>query len=436
MGKSMRKKIYILFFIFIISGSLFAKDVSSVNKKNVPIQKQAIIKPDNDKSKTQLLNEEMSAFVDSILVTIPQNIENLSVAIPAFDHLNNDRVQKNINFAFIEMLVSRLKATEKYELIAPKKVARMQRNLDLKNSLYESKKEALLGEVIDADFLIVGKLESNKDKSLEQVTVKVIDVKRKSIVTEKTGSFERKPLDKVASEALIKSDSYEFLPPSLKLIVGAEYFKHYTTTYFKDKTGDMGFVLGVNYDQNKRHSYQFLTSFLFGQTDPYQYSEMIFEHPTDSTQTLLSKSSINFTKSRSYQLGYGYIFKPFRKIYMRPSLFVGHTYIEYDYVHAGYIVEGPQLEIPGLEYPILEYPKDGKLKKTGSTTSDYVNGTVDFLINYNSRVSYFVSCGYKFMFNLFMDSWSAQTINGYGYSGMYDAIISGVTMRAGISVHL
>lgn len=436
MGKIMRKIIYILLFVFILSGVLLASDSSFVNKKSTANQKQAVLKPDNDKSETQLLNDEMSAFVDSILVTIPQNRENLSVAIPAFDHLNNDRVQKNINFAFVEMLASRLKAAEKYELIAPKKIARMQRNLDLKNSLYESKKEALFGEVIDADYLIVGKLESNKDKSLELVTVKVVDVKKKSIIAEKTGSFERKPLDKAASGVLIKSDSYEFLPPSLKLILGAEYFKHYTTTHFKDKTGDIGFVLGVNYDQNKRHSYQFLTSFLFGQTDPYQYSEMTFENPKDPTQTLLSKSSINFTKSRSYQLGYGYIFKSFRKVYMRPSLFVGHTYVEYDYVHAGYIVEGPPLIIPGLEYPILEYPVDGKLKKTASTTSDYVNGTVDVLINYNSRVSYFVSCGYKFMFNLFMDSWSAQSINGYGYSGMYDAIISGVTMRAGVSVHL
>lgn len=431
----MRKIIYILLFVFILSGVLFAKDSSSVNKKNTASQKQAVLKPDNDKSETQLLNEEMSVFVDSILVTIPKKRESLSVAIPAFDHLNNDRVQKNINFAFIEMLVSKLKAAEKYELIAPKKVARMQRNLDLKNSLYESKKEALFGEILDADFLIVGKLEANKDKSLELVTVKVVDVKRKSIVYEKTGSFERKPLNKVASEALIKSDSYEFLPPSLKLIVGAEYFKHYTTTHFKDKTGDMGLVLGVSYDQNKRHSYQFLTSFLFGQTDPYLYNEMTFKNPDEKVdQTLLSKSSINFTKSISYQLGYGYIFKSFRKVYMRPSIFLGRAHMEYDYVHAGYIVDGP--DIPGLEYPILEYPTDGKLKKTTSTTSDYVNGTVDVLINYNSRVSYFVSCGYKFMFNLFMDSWSAQSINGYGYSGMYDAIISGVTMRAGVSVHL
>lgn len=424
----MRKLTYTVLFIFTVSGALLAKD--SISLKKSTSQKQVLEKPYSDKIASERLNQEMISFVDLIIADIPQNRENLSVAIPAFDRLDDDRIQRNINFVFIDMLRSRLEGTKKYRILNPNDVADVQDDLDLDvNNLYDSEKKDLLGETIKADFLIVGKLKSSKDKSIEMVTVKVIDVKKESTFAEKTGSFDRKILGKVTSDILIQSGSYDFLPPSFKFILGAEYFRHYTTTHFKDKPGDMGFVLGVNYDQNKRHSYQFLTSFLFSQADAYKYNEMTFENPIDETQTLLSRSSIRFTKSRSYQIGYGYIFRSFRKVYMRPSIFLGHSHVDYEYEHAGYnITNSFDIE--------LEYPSDGKLKNTASYTSDYVNATVDALINYNSRVSYFVSFGYKFMSSLFMDSWSAQTVNGYGYSGMYDAIISGVTMRAGVSVYL
>lgn len=69
-----------------------------------------------------------------------------------------------------------------------------------------------------------------------------------------------------------------------------------------------------------------------------------------------------------------------------------------------------------------------------SATSYLINGTLDFLINYNSRLSYYVSFGYKFIFNFFQDTWNSPDYDGA--AGTYDAILSGVTMRGGVSFYL
>jgi hypothetical protein len=126
-------------------------------------------------------------------------------------------------------------------------------------------------------------------------------------------------------------------------------------------------------------------------------------------------------------MGYGYIFRLLSMFYTRPSLFFGYSYIRYEYIHAGY----HQSDVIGPDYELVF----GGSKTTASSSSFLVNLTADILINYNSRVSYFVSFGYKFIFSLFTDSWSYDYDN-QKMSGMYDAIISGLTIRAGISVYL
>jgi len=423
---------YTVLFVFIVCGALSAEEAFVLKKKNTTSHKQAVEKPDAEKIAAARLNRQMSSFVDSIIAFIPRRVRRPSVAIPAFDRLDDDRSQRNINFAFIDMLTSRLAGTKKYRLLDSDDVEDVQDDLDLDdNNLYGSKKEVLLGKKTKADFLIVGKLKSSKDETIELVTVKLIDVKSGSTVTEKTRRLERETLGEVTTDYLIESDSYDFLPPSLRFIFGMEYYHHITTTHFKDTAGDLGFNFGVTFDLYKRHSFQVLTSVIFSLADTFTYNNMTFEAPYDPSQTLLSKSTIRFTNSIEYQMGYGYIFRFFRMFYVRPSIFLGYSYMQYDYVHAGYNITESMFETPDLEYPA-----GGKLKKTDSTTSYYTNATVDVLINYNSQFSYFVSVGYKFMFNLFMDSWSEQMVGGYGYSGMYDAIMSGVTMRAGVSVYL
>lgn len=426
------KRIIFLTLIAVVmqGGSFYAEAAMLQKKKKTAVQKKIDEKQlaRQRKAAEKKFNRQLNRLVDTVVRYIPANGKKTVIALPNFDRHNDDRYQRNFNYAFLDMLNTRIRKNKKCRVLERESIDDILYILDLDTKgLYDSKKEAALGKMVDADYIILGQLKASKDESKEYVKIKVIDVRRQRTLSERKAELDRSMLYKTSSSFLIRRDSYDYIPPYLRFMVGMEYYQHVTTTHFSGQAGDLGFNLGLVFDLNKTHSFQVLTNVIFNLAGMYEYDNRTIEDDLSQGGTTSNVvSSIDFTTSIEYQMGYGFIFKPFRLVYVRPSFFLGYSYIQYNYKHL-YVAQA----IDGIGDGTVIYPTDGSLKKMDSATSYLMNATVDFLFNYNSRFSYYVSFGYKFIFSIFQDTWSAS-----GQGGTYDAILSGVTMRGGVSFYL
>lgn len=279
------------------------------------------------------LKKSISNLVDSVVRDIPANGKKTRVIIPNFDRINDDRSQRNFNYAFLDMLSSRISGKKSYQVLERDAVDEILDTLDLDTrGLYGSKKEAALGKMVDADYIIIGQLKMSADESREYIKIKVIDVKGGGILSEKKTQFDRLTFGEASRDFLIEKDSYEYIPPYLRFTAGMEYYQHVTTTHFKNKAGDLGFNLGVVFDLNKTHSFQVLTNVIFNMAGMFEYDNRDIDIPGEDIKDKVI-SAVDFTTTIEYQMGYGYIFKPFRMVYIRPSIFLGYNYTQYNFKH-------------------------------------------------------------------------------------------------------
>jgi hypothetical protein len=263
-------------------------------------------------------------------------------------------------------------------------------------------------------------------------TIQIVSVNRMTPHSAMDGVEEYRRPDRnapgiAAAGSLKEKDSFDFRPPRLRFFTGMAYYHHVTAPHFKNRAGDIGLTFGASYDLKRRHSFQALASVLYSLAASHKHTSLEIRWPDDPMRRGLAESTINFTRSIQYQAGYGIIFQLFSGFYMRPSFFLGNCHIQYESLHAGY----HQSDVIGPEYELVA----GGTKTTGYSTSYLANLTADVLMNYNRRASYFMSIGYKALFSPFMDSWSYDYDN-QKMSGLYDAIISGLTVRAGVAVGL
>lgn len=331
------------------------------------------------------IKAEIETLADNAATKLSESGGNgQTIAIANFDNKSPKATQADMGHAVAEVITERFKKANKFVIIENRQINKIVSQLEIEQTgLYDSKKTASVGNLVGAQFMIVGSV--TEIGGFYNVTLRVVKIETGEVFVTESKVIPTNVMDSVAEL---------YKPAAYRILLGAGLMKR-NIGNLSNTGSDFDVLLGLFYQISGNNEF-----LIFGDFQIPKSSSRFYEDSVPGVNALSVQTQLTATVAA----GYAYRIPITRIFSIKPAATFGYQFAKY----------GPSVS--------------GSAAYSYNSPILYSSLFLTFLEN--NPVSFWLAPGFEYAFKPF------GFVKPAPFSGTDNGSIYGFSIRAGIMVYI